>query len=256
MSLVDSRVTFLDFDAAYEEQHELQARYPHRWLDFRRLRGTSLYCSIDAFGTIRRALAAQPGGITLIGSGNYHYVALACISRLERPFTLVVFDRHTDSTESVVPGLVSCGSWIAQALRALPKLQQVVLLGVPVDAPLQLVAPWRERVTVFPASALPSPEELLATIPTGDVYLSIDKDAFDRSVALTNWDQGDLTLEAVRPLLRTLVGQRVIRGVDICGEFPASPIDLLRAEVHEAIRRNERANEALLEMLETPLRGE
>ncbi|WP_158277639.1 arginase family protein [Opitutus sp. ER46] len=249
MSLIDRRVRFLRFDAVYAEQPELQARYQHRSVDLRRLRGTSLYCSVDAFGVIRRALAEVPGGITLIGSGDHHYVALACISRLERPFTLVVFDRHTDSAEGVIPGLVSCGSWILHAVRALPNLQQVILLGVPEEAGARLPAALRGRVTAFPAKAMPTADQLLALVPTGDVYLSIDKDAFDRTVAVTNWDQGSLTLDGVRPLLRALVRERVIRGVDICGELAASPVELLRADVHEAIRRNERTNEALLDLL-------
>ena len=40
-----------------------------------------------------------------------------------------------------------------------------------------------------------------------------------------------------------------LRGADICGEWPASPLELLQPEVHAAIARNEPANERLLETL-------
>jgi hypothetical protein len=45
------------------------------------------------------------------------------------------------------------------------------------------------------------------------------------------------------------VRSRNVRGIDIGGEWPADPLDLLRPETYAMIRKNEQANERLLETL-------
>jgi len=250
MSLSCPDLSLLDFDGTYEQQPRLAARFPHRRIDFRGLREASLYCSLDAFHVIRRSLPPARGTpVTLLGSGNRHFVALALIARLPRPFTLVLIDHHTDGAEGTAPAMISCGSWLNHAALRLPRLARVVMLGPPPDAAAHLRAALRARTVFLSGSTAVTPERLLAAIPTEDVYLSLDKDAFALSVARTNWDQGDLTLDAVLPLLTALARTHTVRGVDLCGEWPASPLELLRADVRAAIRQNETANTRLLETL-------
>ena len=46
---------------------------------------------------IKRALNRRKNkGITFIGSGNYHYVSHLLLEEINKPFTLILFDHHTD----------------------------------------------------------------------------------------------------------------------------------------------------------------
>ncbi len=250
MSLRNPALTFLDFDGTFRQQTELCSRFPHRWLDFRDLHETDLYCSPGSFRAIRNALPdTTASGITLIGCGNYHYVALALLSRIQRPFTLILVDHHTDSTEAAVPELISCGSWVQQAFLELPRLERVIMTGQEEQALQHLPPCVRERTVTVPDLARMDPLSLLARIPTHDIYLSIDKDAFAPSLAHTNWEQGSLRLDCLLPHLRAWIRERNVCGADICGELPASPIEQLRPDVRSAIALNEHTNELLLETL-------
>lgn len=250
MSLHDPNLTILDFDGTYEEQTELCARFPHRDVDFRTLRGTSLYCSQQAFSSIRNLLPrSREPAVTLIGSGNYHFVALALLSQIEKPFSLVLIDHHTDSAEGEIPNLISCGNWIRHAFRQVPQLRRVLMIGQTPAAVTQLSPNIREKTRYLTPAQLSDVTELLADIPTEDLYLSFDKDALDPTQAVTNWDQGELQLPALLPELKVLTREKHLCGADICGEFPASPLDLFKPDVREAIRKNECANERLLDVL-------
>ena len=250
MSLSHPEISILDFDGTYAQQPELCARYEHRWVDFHALRQTSGYCSDASFHAIQRALpSSETTPITLIGSGNYHYVALARIARLTRPFTLVLFDHHTDSYENTLPGLLSCGSWIRHAVLHLSLLAHTIVIGPPAEATRQVPSELRPHIHFVSDLGNTTPERLWSDIPTDDVYLSIDKDVFSPDLVRTDWDQGDFTLDSVDPFIHTLTGSHHICGVDICGERPASPLEALRPDVHDAIAHNEQANQRLLDAL-------
>jgi arginase family enzyme len=53
---------------------------------------------------------------------------------------------------------------------------------------------------------------------SSNLYISIDKDALSPVYAATNWDQGTLTLDALKDSITTLASGRKILGIDICGE--------------------------------------
>ena len=61
-------------------------------------------------------------------------------------------------------------------------------------------------------------EELLPHIPTKKVYVSIDKDCLTPEAALTNWEQGALSLEGLLILLKTIKSNLDIVGLDIAGD--------------------------------------
>ena len=250
MSLSHPEITVLDFDGTYAQQPELCARYEHRWIDFHALRQTSRYCSEASFRAIQHALpSGETTPVTLIGSGNYHYVALARIARLTRPFTLVLFDHHTDCYESTLPGLLSCGSWIRHAFLNLSLLAHAVVIGPPADATRQVPLELRPRIQFVSDIGNTTPERLWSDIPTDDVYLSIDKDVFSPALVRTDWDQGDFTLDSVEPYVQALTDSHHVCGVDLCGERPANPLEALRPDVQDAIAHNEQANQRLLDAL-------
>ena len=149
-------------------------------LDFSKLEGTDCFCSPEAAGAIRCALAPYgPGGIHWIDSGDYHYTSLFIQELIREPYTLILIDNHPDDQPSAFgPGLISCGGWVAD-VRRLP----------------------------FCRSEAPA------------AYISIDKDVLSREYARTNWDQGDMTMGELFARIRDISLTHRIIGVDICGEL-------------------------------------
>ena len=79
------------------------------------------------------------------------------------------------------------------------------------------------------------------------VYISIDKDVLDEKYAVTNWDQGKMSMGMLEQILKTLVTEYDVIGVDICGMYPEenSLPEYLRAE-----RVNIRSDEELYRFLQ------
>ena len=84
------------------------------------------------------------------------------------------------------------------------------------------------------------------------VYISIDKDVLDEKYAVTNWDQGKMSMGMLEQILKTLVTEYDVIGVDICGMYPEenSLPEYLRAE-----RVNIRSDEELYRFLQKNLMG-
>ena len=76
------------------------------------------------------------------------------------------------------------------------------------------------------------------------VYISVDKDVLNKESALTNWDQGSLSLNELEELLTFILRKQDVIGIDICGE-DVTPLNWFEAE--EAEKKNDHANKALLE---------
>ncbi|WP_027094201.1 arginase family protein [Cohnella thermotolerans] len=243
MGLLHHDVTVLNFDHLYMQQPQLADR-ADEWIELSNIPSTNLFCTQEALAEIRRRLSARKAnGITYIGSGNYHYVSYAFLSEIDRPFSLVLFDNHTDAKRSDnLPGLLTCGSWVAEALTRLPQLQQVVWVGVHTGS-LPDNPSIRSKMVWLPD--LEHPEQLLSSLVANDIYISIDKDVLDEADAVTNWDQGKMRLKQLIMALHSLVENKNIIGIDVCGELRVPPADVWRYS--EGIRLNEQANLAILE---------
>lgn len=248
MGLAHTELTILDFDRTCAAQSQLLSRFPHRIVDLTALPQSNLYCA-DA--TFRRIDALLPHdvhrGITLLGNGNHHYAALALIARHTEPFTLVLVDHHTDCAAGDADTPLSCGSWVRHALHKVATLAHVVLIGPPTASLAEIPADLRPRITHFPDAATLEPATLLQAIPTDAIHLSVDKDALAPSEARTNWDQGDLMLDQLLPLVTALRRGKNLLGADLCGEWPASPLDQFQPEARAALALNEQANLRLVE---------
>ncbi|RYL88964.1 arginase [Sporolactobacillus sp. THM7-4] len=254
MSLLHHGITFLDFDGLYNYQNRLTSSLPHRWADLRWLRGTSLYCSPDAFRVIREKLRSLPDkGLTFLGSGNYHYAALALLEEIRRPFTLVLFDHHTDLNEGQIGSLLSCGSWVCHAVKGLPKMKRAIIIGPQPLSIQNISGPFRHQVIVIPENHMPSDQRILSLIPADTIYISIDKDVLSPQFARTNWDQGHLTLDTLCRLIRLLTGSKETAGIDICGEWPIRPHEQLNSAAKLNIRINEKSNLVLARMIAATL---
>lgn len=77
------------------------------------------------------------------------------------------------------------------------------------------------------------------------VYISVDKDVLDIKSAVTNWDQGSLSLTELEKLLSIILKKEEIIGVDICGECSSS-LDVFQKNRELSI--NSKANKELLNL--------
>jgi hypothetical protein len=100
-----------------------------------------------------------------------------------------------------------------------------------------------------------------------NVYFSIDKDAMIQRDAVTDWDQGRLSLKEVIDLVSTISHNVRVVGVDICGDTAPSPLKGILKRLdserfwHGQFRdwdnanaTNERTNLALFEAFESIFR--
>lgn len=247
------------------------------------------------------ALAPPPGSgplVTLYGSGDYHHLATALMAAVAEPFTVIHFDNHPDWVR--VPATHNCGGWVNRALE-LPRVGRVVTLGVCSDDLVHpqaktgnVAALASGRLEIHAWRALPSRvwgrigdgpghrqagrrlvwtclagqdwpaflDRLLARLPTDAVWVTIDKDVLRPADAATNWDQGEMPLEALLTALKRLAAARRVVGVDVCGEYSpprfSDPLKRLAAwfdhpraapSPPDALARNDRTNRALVETL-------
>ncbi len=260
MGLLNEGITIINFDETYLVQDELQ-HYKHANLDFQQLEHVNLFCEEDSIHTLQKRIKnRQQKGITFIGSGNYHYISYLLLKEMTKPFTLVLFDNHPDLGTGNGPDkkMLSCGSWVYHALKKIPLLKQVVIIGPTVILANQSAYP---RTVIFPFDGVHqySLKTILSAIPTKNVYISIDKDVLSTTDVLTNWDQGMMDIATLTSFLEYILKNKQAEGVDICGEERVNPAQILQPEFQNMIHKNEHANvqilETCLKMSQTKYKG-
>lgn len=194
---------FINFSGIYLDE---EIADPDSLLDLSQLEGTECYCSDVAASAIRSFLEPfSYAGLHWIDGGDYHYVSLFWLEKIDRDFILVLFDNHSDDMEPAFGSdILSCGSWVRNA-RDLPFCRRTYHIRSMDDIP---------------------------QLPEGTpVYLSIDKDVLSPEYASTNWDQGVMTLDEMMSATACLTAGRDLLGADICGGKSivkgASPADIL-----------------------------
>ena len=178
---------------------------------------------------------------------------------IKEPFTLVLIDHHTDMQDASLGGdILSCGNWAKKVLQENPYLQRLVLIGQEKKALDKLQSGARQQETDGKLVEISYEElkngkahEKIKKLPDEvPVYISIDKDVLDEKYAVTNWDQGKMSMGMLEQILKTLVTEYDVIGVDICGMYPEenSLPEYLRAE-----RVNIRSDEELYRFLQMSL---
>ncbi|MGA9334860.1 MAG: hypothetical protein WBV39_11340 [Rudaea sp.] len=261
-------------------------------------------------GTIREArdrIAALPNdepALHLLGSGDFHHLAVLLIERAREPVTVIHIDNHPDWVR-LAPRW-HCGSWVNQALR-LAQVKRVVTLGVCSDDLVRpdlkggnLAALSAGRIVMLPWNRAPSRvwhrvvegfghhysdgylhwrnlaqdgiaknlAGIVGQIQTDAIWLSIDKDVLPQADAITNWDQGQMPLDAVLELIAQVGARKRIIGADICGEYSPprhrnwfkrfeARHDQPQFDLPDAVplERNERTNRRLLATIEQATRA-
>lgn len=243
-------ISVLNFSGVYERQSFYKDR-DCEWIDCSDLSGVNGFCDETSREEIDARISGLEGWIHFIDGGNFHYLSYLLMKHIREPFTLVVFDHHTDMKPSMFAGLLSCGCWIKEALDALPFLKNVVLIGV-ADSLADTAEPdYAGRVRIISESMAEAGDTWLGILEaeaSEAVYLSIDKDAFGREEVVTDWDQGTMTLEQLERAYRILDSRRIL-GVDICGE--ADRDEFFLGQMSASDEQNDAANRRILRMLLT-----
>jgi hypothetical protein len=186
-----------------------------REVDLSGVDGTCCYCDPDSVAEIRDALACVPvSDIHFIDTGDYHYISLFFCEKINSPFDLLLFDRHPDTQQPQFDNILSCGSWVRELIERQVNLGRVYMVGT-APALRDEAAPFGEKVQF--CDTLEDVPEIL-----GNVYVSIDKDVLSRDVSVTDWDQGEMSLEMLGLFLGAATAKAMVIGADICGGLAAS----------------------------------
>ncbi len=247
-------VNILDFDQVYQMQ-TFYEESDYEWFNLSEIRNTNCYCeekSLKAIGA--RLKKCRNRGITYIGSGNYHYVTYLFMKEFNFPFTLLLFDHHTDMMEPPCDTVVSCGSWVRNALNGFLMLKKVIIVGINNQLPDSVPIHYGKKVTAFSKEEAWQGsgiiQDVRSLITTEKIYISIDKDVLGESEAVTNWDQGNMTLSKLFQFINEVWINKIICGIDVCGEYPIYPAACFEKKNITAIKKNDRANRMILRNIE------
>ena len=216
---------FLDFSHIYSEEIDSEEKDFTR-IDLSDISGTNMYCSAEACQEIRKRLKnCGPCGIHFLDNGNYHYATIFFIEKIREPFSLVLFDHHTDMQKPMIEGMISCGSWAGEILRKNQYLKQMILIGPEWKSMKEIDVNLRSKLICMSMEEINSGEirkkipQINTAVP---IYISIDKDVLDPHYARTNWNQGDMSIDVLKELILEVFRHQNVIGVDICGEcsFP------------------------------------
>lgn len=220
------------------------------------IEGTDMYCAREAEEELGRRLSGFPlNGIHFIDSGNYHYMTRFFTKRLSEPYNLVLFDNHNDMQPTMIPELLSCGSWAKGMIETDENLQKLVLIGpsekvindIKIINADKLVCVSREEMRGW--SLKEKLAERLADVDMSlPLYVSVDKDVMSEEYARTNWNQGEMSLGTLKDILEYIFNVLKDKGgaviaVDICGELPHK--DAPFKEAIKAEKINRRTNQDL-----------
>jgi hypothetical protein len=200
--------------------------------------------------------------ITFYGSGDFHHVTTALLQTIPIHISLIVFDHHPDwdgkspylscgswvsrieesptiekilllgpSSDDLSAGLATASFKALNQgkleiypyrrhdsslfLRTLPTNECLTNRGNFIFSRIQWNNLADKDMRVFL-------EKLLKRIPTQHVYVSIDKDCLSRKSAITNWEQGQISLDWLVAALEYIKKVRTLVGVDITGDYSVS----------------------------------
>ena len=236
-------VVVMDFSGVYDMEN-LSHDGRFKWIDCRHLSGTDYYCDNEGKDALVEIIGRCPvSGIHFIDSGNYHYVTKFWVDRIHEPFILVVFDHHPDMQPPLFEHILSCGSWVKDVLDSNLNCRKTVIVGASEELIRSVPHGYEGRVHFYSDNDLNHEESwkrFSQELFSEPVYISIDKDVLSPEYAVTNWDQGSMSLKELEKLLYIILLHHPVLGMDICGEFmPDSNIaeDMKEAAIDENINK-------------------
>ena len=114
------------------------------------INGVDCYCDEQAREELHRRLSPFPAkALHFIDSGDFHYLTEYWVSRLQEPFSLIVFDHHPDMQEPQWNGVVSCGGWVTDVLEKNPLVRNIIIVGASDELISQIPVHLREKVLFY-----------------------------------------------------------------------------------------------------------
>ena len=235
-------VTVYDFTGIYEnESFDFYKKEGARSLfcSLKDISGTNCICDDYAFDEIRGRIKAADSDdeaalgkgprIRFFDNGNYHYMSRVLMEDMDEngesgAFDLIVFDHHPDMKWTSYGEILSCGCWVLRALKDIPGISKVYIVGADrklMEEAYQDNPEINGRVFYFEDfEALKQELQNACGDAAKKAYISVDKDVLSRDELVTNWDQGDMSLEELRSaltFLKSYYGDNIV-AVDVCGE--------------------------------------
>jgi arginase family enzyme len=177
----------------------------------------------------------------LYGSGDFHYLTAARLCFVAEPLVLVSFDNHPDW--DVRPPRWACGGWVNRALE-LPNVRLTSVWGCgnfecwwphqifgnrrAERAGVLEVHPWADdrsvkdqqrRGAILRDNWRERFEEFAKRLAGENAYVTIDLDCLRIEQAVTNWENGRLTVTDLEWALGKLRDSFRIVGGDVCGAY-------------------------------------
>lgn len=202
-----------NFTGVYEKQ-DFYKDYSYELFNDRALNGVRGYMDEEARKYLLEEIKERSklSSIHLLDSGNYHHLSRVYLDLIKEPFNLVVYDNHTDMQFSAFGNILSCGSWIADAYETLQNLNKIIVVGAK-SSYIEECAFKKDKRVVFTDSI--SDVCLESLLP---IYISIDKDVLSSNEFISDWDQGSMSLAALKKEMEFLIDRFRVIGTDICGE--------------------------------------
>jgi arginase family enzyme len=176
----------------------------------------------------------------LSGSGDFHHLSALFVRRIREPFVILSFDNHPDW--DIRPPHWCCGAWVNRALENRFVEQLAVwgcgnfecrfpwrLLGnrTACRANRLWVAPWKAEGTAYPDWLHPMNAmnwrgafiNYLESLHTRSVYVTVDLDCLGKNDAVTNWENGQFSIDDLIWALHAVRAKADVIGGDLCGAF-------------------------------------
>ncbi len=220
-----------------EENYKIQNKLLSKGnsVELSRIPEKKLMASPKTLQRIEKKIKPSTGKITFLGKGDYHYITYLFLKKIDKPFTLIVFDNHLDSKPLFNGEFISCGSWINHALKLKHLEKAVVVMPTPEET-------GNSKLITLNYN----PEKIREIAEQSEnLYISIDKDILDKRYVNTNWDQGNFSPEMIYNLIKQIPPEKIM-GIDVCGE----PED---RDFFEN-KKSERINLAILREFSAPVR--
>ena len=260
-----------DFSGIYEnegfdfcKENSPRSLFAHRMISLKDITGTNCICDEYAQTEIKTRILSLGSDdrsgylLRFFDSGNYHYMSKLLMDlTCEHPeyfgksatgdFDLILFDHHPDMKWTSYGEILSCGSWVLNALKDRPELKNVYIIGA--DAGLAEEVrddnpQCMDRVSFYGRIGEVPLEKI-----NGAIYISVDKDVIRESEIATNWDQGFKSTKELMDEL-TFLGKafcKKIVAVDVCGECQIDSEELFS---ERGIKASNSINKMIIEIFE------
>jgi len=227
----------------------------NQMIDIHDIAGTYVMCHFDTLKDIAKRIAALESQIYYLGNGNYHYLSLALLEKIKEPFSLVLFDHHHDAGYLPVDNVTSCGTWVKNAIEEIELLQHVYIIGGDTKNKKEPLSHVSLKITIVSENDLSvtTLKKLTQKIETSNIYVSIDRDFLSEREVLTNWDQGNASLDDLLQIIQIVCKNHRLLGADVCGDilwdYPTMTKHTMQASLKRSVTVNEQIFNLLKELL-------